>query len=527
MMKGSGTVTGGITVALTYRRVSSDEQQYGQSLEAQQADCLRYVQRMGWVPGGDLMDVMTGRRPDRPGYVALLAEARRLRKEGKAVAIVVSDLDRLGRKLGEQIRTRDEMRDLGVTTHFVRQGGELDDLNANILGAVAENESKKLGQRVGNVRRHVRSLGWHTPGRPAWGYLWREATPDERRMGAPARVYDLDHERAPLVQAVLESVANGSLTPRGAAVWVAGLTDEQRGGRQMTFQATRLLLSAAVYVARQEQPTDVPTLERPRCNWPALITDDTFRTIQAHLEARATVPSREGVRFLLTGFLRCPQCGSKMAGWHQLGRWYRYRCNGPQDGGHAADIRCNYVAMADQLDAAVLTGVRDLLSIVTTDRRIRKRLERAWTQLQAGAQEAGDGRRRVVRSLRTQITQAQARIDRAVTLLLENHLHPDDYARRREQEAATIAALERELTELSEPAGGGATLPSLSDLLRDVGDWSDALASFDIRTRRDILAALVEQVVPVRVSRGKYEAQINWTPLGQALRQLRDALAAA
>jgi hypothetical protein len=36
-----------------------------------------------------------------------------------------------------------------------------------------------------------------------------------------------------------------------------------------------------------------------------------------------------------------------------------------------------------------------------------------------------------------------------------------------------------------------------------------------------------EQVVPERAGDGKSRAEITWTPLGQALRQLRDGVAAA
>jgi DNA invertase Pin-like site-specific DNA recombinase len=519
--RSGGTTMTGTVYALGYGRVSSDEQALGLSLDAQRADRLRYIQARGWVPYRDFEDVMTGRRNDRPDYQALLTCARALREEGKGVAIVVSDLDRLGRKLAEQIRCRDEMRELDVSTHFVRQGGELDDFNANILGAVAEKESEKISERVGNVRRHVRAGGWHTPGRSAWGYLWRPATPDERRMSAPFSVYDVDPARAPLVREALEAVAKGTLTPRGAAVWIAGLSDEQRGGRAMTFRAVKLMLQAGVYVARHEQPADVPILERPRCNWPALISDETYAAIQANLEARARVPARDGTIFLLTGFARCPQCGSRMAGWNQLGRWGRYRCTGQQSGGHAADVTCNYMATAAQLDGAVMAAVKEVVT-VATDGRIRKGLEKAWARFSEGEQTETAGRQRIARGLRAQLSQARVRIDRAVTLYLDGKLEEDDYRRAREQETAKIEACERELTAMGEATDRRRpSLPPLADVLRTAGGWSAILAGTDIEAQRNILADLIERVVPERVGYGKYETRIEWTPLGKALRRFR------
>jgi DNA invertase Pin-like site-specific DNA recombinase len=517
-------IADGTVYALGYGRVSTDEQALGLSLDAQRADRLRYIQAQGWIPYRDFEDVMAGRRDDRPDYQALLGTARRLRDDGKAVAIVVSDLDRLGRKLGEQIRARDEMRGLDVPIVFVRQGGELDDLTADMLGAVAANESRKLSQRVKNVRRHVRTGGWHTPGRPAWGYLWRDATIDERRRGAPPRVYDLDPQRAPLAREALEAVANGALTPRGVIVWMGGLTEEQRGGRAFDFRAARLMLSAAVYVSRHEQPVDAPVLERPRCNWPALISDETYAAIQARLEARSRVPARYGVTYLLTGFLRCHRCGSRMAGWLQsrYGRQYRrYRCYGLQHNGRAVDRGCSAVADAAQIEQAVIAAVRDVAA-VAVDRRIREGLERAWAQLSAGEREDTAGRQRIARGLRAQVAQGRARIDKAVTLYLDGKLEEDDYRRAREQETAKIEAAERELAAMGEATDRRRpSLPPLTDVLRDAGGWGAILAGTDIEAQRNILADLVERVVPERVGYGKYEARIEWTPLGKALRKLR------
>src|SRR3954447_10612878 len=137
------------TVAVTYRRVSSDRQEReGTSIEAQQQDCRRYVKQQGWTLGTEHKDIMSGRRDDRPGYRALLDEVRRLRKAGQPVVVVVAALDRLGRRLKEQVGAREELTSLGVIVHFVREGGELPELTANLLASVAQEESARTGRRV-------------------------------------------------------------------------------------------------------------------------------------------------------------------------------------------------------------------------------------------------------------------------------------------------------------------------------------------------------------------------------------------
>src|SRR5688572_3416529 len=92
------TTPTGPTIALLYARVSSSEQEdEGKSLPAQVAACRQYVANQeGWMIGPEFTDVMSGKRADRPQYQAMLSEARRLRSEGKPVAIVVKWLHRLG-----------------------------------------------------------------------------------------------------------------------------------------------------------------------------------------------------------------------------------------------------------------------------------------------------------------------------------------------------------------------------------------------------------------------------------------------
>lgn len=97
----------GIITALIYSRVSSDEQvREGLSLSAQLASTWLYAAERGWSLGEEFTDVMSGRRDDQPQYRAMLGEVRRLRSEGRKVAVVVTALDRFGRRLLEWVRAQ-------------------------------------------------------------------------------------------------------------------------------------------------------------------------------------------------------------------------------------------------------------------------------------------------------------------------------------------------------------------------------------------------------------------------------------
>ena len=66
---------------------------------------------------------MRGTRDDRPDYQRLLADVRALRAQGQAV-VVAAALDCFGRRLLERIRSREELKALGMSVYSVREGGD-------------------------------------------------------------------------------------------------------------------------------------------------------------------------------------------------------------------------------------------------------------------------------------------------------------------------------------------------------------------------------------------------------------------
>src|SRR5262245_39710850 len=152
----------------------------------------RYAAPRGWTIGGEFEDVLSGTRPDRPGYQALLAQTRRLRQLERTVAVVVARLDRFGRAVLERARSAEELRQLGVRVHSATEGGQLPELVENLLAAVAQEEVRRIGERGREARAFVAASGWHYPTRPAWGYARRPATAAERAKGAPHSVLVVD-----------------------------------------------------------------------------------------------------------------------------------------------------------------------------------------------------------------------------------------------------------------------------------------------------------------------------------------------
>ncbi|HEY8884000.1 MAG TPA: hypothetical protein VIO35_01710 [Chloroflexota bacterium] len=70
-------------------------------------------------------------------------------------------------------------------------------------------------------------------------------------------------------------------------------------------------------------------------------------------------------------------------------------------------------------------------------------------------------------------------------------------------------------------------IPDFDTVLAEVGGWSAALRGSDVAEQREVVAALVERVVPVRLGHSTYEARITWTPMGEALRATLETVAVA
>ncbi len=248
-MKRVAQPSAGVTTALIYTRVSSEAQRDGASLDVQLRECRQYAASMGWAIGHEYTDIASGKRDDRPQYQEMLTAIRAMAVQGRRAAVVAWRLDRLGRRILERVQRREELKRLGCETHSATEGGVVSDITANVLAAVAEEETRVLGERVRGARRQLRDRGWHPVGWPAWGYRWRAATQPERARGAPAKVLEPDPATAPFVLEAFERVARGE-TVRHVAGWVAGLPSAARGGRALAYPAVRNVLRSPVYIGR-------------------------------------------------------------------------------------------------------------------------------------------------------------------------------------------------------------------------------------------------------------------------------------
>lgn len=501
-----------LTHALLYCRVSTqDQSREGVSLPQQLAACRRYAGDHGWAIGGEFQDVLSGSRDDRPDYQRLLAEARTRCGRGESVVVIVMRLDRFGRRLLERVRAREELKALGVPTHSVADNGEVTDLLSNIMASIAQEEVRLISERTSDAKAHLSRQGWYPGGRPPWGLLLRDATATERLQGAPRRVLDVDPVAAPFVQeAARRLVAGESL--HNLARWVSTLPSAARSGRVLGFSRLRdYLESEALRGLHHGQPA----------RWPALIDPATAQAIDARIRRWARGLRQPSGRYLLTGLLRCPQCGAAMAGNRGYGgRRDRYRCFDWRARQSAGGMRCRYGVSMAVTDAAVLAVVTARLApLGTHDRTQQRSQERAWQALrQPAVPPAAEAQQRALARTREQ---AQGRLRTAALRLVDGTLDPQGYELVRQQAEADLAAA---TTASGKPHDNVPVptpmLPPWATVRAQLGDFAALSARLTVPTLRAVLLELIETVTPRRAAYPAVTVEVEWTALGLALGEL-------
>ena len=118
---------------------------------------------------------------------------------------------------------------------------------------------------------------------------------------------------------------------------------------------------------------------------------------------------------------------------------------------------------------------------------------------------------------------SRRRLGDAAIQLLDGVLDREGYEAARLRIQDDLEAVDQELARL-QATRPRVELPPLDAVLREAGPWSLVLQAADIPDQREVLGALIERVVPVRVRWAVYRAETTWTPLGEALRQAADTV---
>lgn len=314
-------------------------------------------------------DGVSGEILERPGLSRLREDV----KKGIIKKVICLDPDRLSRKLINQLIVTDEFDKKGVELIFVN--GEYSktpegNLFYSLRGAISEFEKAKINERMSRGRKEKARQGKVLRDFQIYGYDYDKKNEqliiNEEEARTVRLIFDLFTKPNDIVEGI-NGIARylteqGIKTKRGAKVWHR--------------QVVRQILMNPVYIGEFYQnkwntegmvgnmhrsPEDrVPMKQRPKDEWikipcPAIIDEITFNHAQRLLkESRRRWAKKGKNKYLLSGLLRCGDCGNTMTG-RKAKNWGKYvfeytdrkNYSGAKHPGCGRTVRC------DELDRYV------------------------------------------------------------------------------------------------------------------------------------------------------------------------------
>lgn len=341
-----------------YARVSTERQtgEHHASLETQEAHILEFISRSNGIHVETFVDVLSGRRDDRPEYNRMVQFAL----DGGTDGIVVQFLDRLGRNPREILRRIWQLQDHGVSVEVTDEDIK-EEMLLLIRAGMAGAESKRTSERVKSNMVRIVSKGTHS-GRIPFGFK-----PVHRIEGAKAVV---DHwEIEPTQAEVIREMYRLAVEENNGFLNIANELNDKghrtsAGGHWVAASVQVILRNPAlngtlVYgrKTRKGNPEhDAAVVVKDV--FPKILSDEEWAALQQRLDIRREFSrgSTHKSEYLLSGILRCGHCGGPMmgkAGALRNGRRYRnYYCSHAR----ASKASCGFSNghSAPKLEAAVL-----------------------------------------------------------------------------------------------------------------------------------------------------------------------------
>ena len=274
-----------------YTRVSTEEQVGGTSLESQREACLDKAKELGLNDPYIFSESFSGATLDRPQLTELL----KLVKDKRVDSVICFSVDRLSRKLVQQVVVMDELERNEVKVHFVKT--PYDDtpegrMLFNMLGAFAEFERETITLRTARGRRSRVSEGKLMGGGRLFGYDYSDykRTINEDEAKLVRGIFEwFTKEHVPIRSIARRMNSLGVISPRGKE-WgnstIYGIISNPAYiGKTFCYTQYKVKPKRRFKEVRSKELTT--TKLRPQSGWvelkdatPAIISEDIFNLAQ-------------------------------------------------------------------------------------------------------------------------------------------------------------------------------------------------------------------------------------------------------
>jgi site-specific DNA recombinase len=468
---------GDVRVGVYVRRSTDDEHQ-PYSIEAQDTRLAAYIgSQPGWRHAARFADDASGASTHRSGLQRALAAAR----AGVIDVLLVYRVDRLTRSLRDLVTLLDDLDHAGVVFRSATEPFDtataMGRMLAQMLGMFAQFERDTIIDRVIAGMERKAAAGKWKGGRRPYGYQVSPATstliPDQDEAAVVRLTFGLyttDRLGGKTIARTLNDRGHRTTT----------------GGPWSAHQVLRVL-SSRIYLGE----LTFRGITTTSCH-PAIIDDTAFGEAQRILAARGEDHAKRaanGSDYLLTGLMRCPDCGKAMIGTRAHGRSRVYRYYTCFTRARYDTDRCN----ASRLDAdAVEHAVISTLAGFYRDQH--DLIAEAITAAQASYAAAQDGRRAELAAAEHDLAKTGAAIDRYLTAFENGALDPEDLAVRLAQLKARSAQLRARRDELAEQVAAVPTAPPAAILWQVADHIGDIVASGSHSQRKALIEVLIAQI---------------------------------
>lgn len=265
--------------------------------------------------------------------------------------IVCYNLDRLARRVDDLerlIAIYDDGRRAGRQMYFATNEGSIDLSSddgitlARVMVAFANKASRDTARRVALKHQEMRDEGRKVGGGRPFGWNW------ENDKGE--REYSLHPEESEALKWAAAGLIDGTQNYRKIiAEWAErGLTTPR--GRSWTPIAVKGVLSsprmAGWLVHKDKIAVHSTTGELIRSSAPPILSDDDFEALLSVMARKRDGGSSDASnrkRYLLSGIVRCAECGAKMVGNRRTDKHFYYACRSGSNRANTGADACGKV----------------------------------------------------------------------------------------------------------------------------------------------------------------------------------------
>ena len=284
--------------AVIYARYSSYNQTE-RSIEGQIEDCMRYAEQNDIKVIAHYIDrACSGTNAEhRPQFQQMVKDSEKKQFD----AVLVYKLDRFSRNRYDSAMYKAKLKKNDVKVVSVMENISEDPMGIileSMLEGMAEYYSANLSQNVKRGMKVARSRGTFTGGTVAYGYEVKDKRIVINEAEAEAVRYVFgEYAKGTKLTDIVEHLNSTGLKPRFNAKFTTG--------------SLHNLLKNKKYIGEYSfEDEELPQM------YPRIIDDETFRAVNARIEAnkRAPATAKAKVRYQLQGKLFCGMCGANMIG---------------------------------------------------------------------------------------------------------------------------------------------------------------------------------------------------------------------